>query len=251
MENIKNEIITSLEIAQLLKKQHSDVLRDLRDETTKLGEELAAKDFTLVIYKDANHENLPLYKLTKIGALIFAERYEAHTKKILIDKINDLTIDETISKTETVQDKVENEVKSEENDTFVEENEKILTRKEELKQEYENFKKEKALKFEDTYETRRILYEIEKLDIKLQIKELDIKMILDNKNQLLEKYEEIKSLTEKELAKKSFDKKKATVTKPVVVTPTENNDIEISDEIRNKLKELSKINREGDLNGNK
>ena len=31
MENIKKEIITSLEIAQLLKKQHSDVLRDLRD----------------------------------------------------------------------------------------------------------------------------------------------------------------------------------------------------------------------------
>ena len=76
-----------------------------------------------------------------------------------------------------------------------------------MKQEYENFKKEKALKFEDTYETRRILYEIEKLDIKLQIKELDIKMILDNKNQLLEKYEEIKSLTEKELAEKYKNKK--------------------------------------------
>ena len=58
-------------------------------------------------------------------------------------------------------------------------------------------------------------------------------------------------ITTGSIAKKSFDKKKATVTKPVVVTPTENNDIEISDEIRNKLKELSKINREGDLNGNK
>ena len=81
MENIKKEIITSLEIAQLLKKQHSDVLRDLRDETNKLGEELAAKDFILLIYKDANNENLPLYKLTKEGALIFSERYEAHTKK--------------------------------------------------------------------------------------------------------------------------------------------------------------------------
>ena len=51
MENIKKEIITSLEITQLLKKQHSDVLRDLRDETNKLGEELSAKDFTLLIYK--------------------------------------------------------------------------------------------------------------------------------------------------------------------------------------------------------
>lgn len=172
MENIKKEIITSLEIAQLLKKHHSDVLRDLRDETNKLGEELSAKDFTLLIYKDTNKENIPLYKLTKEGALIFAERYEAHAKKTLVDKINDLTIDETISKTETVQDKVENEVKSEGN-----------------------------------YETRRILYEIEKLDIKLQIKELDIKMILDNKNQLLAKYEEIKSLTEKELAEKYKNKK--------------------------------------------
>ena len=207
MENIKKEIITSLEIAQLLKKQHSDVLRDLRDETNKLGEELSAKDFTLLIYKDTNKENIPLYKLTKEGALIFAERYEAHAKKTLVDKINDLTIDETISKTETVQDKVENEVKSEENDTLVSEDAKILTRKEELKQEYENYKKEKALKFENTYETRRILYEIEKLDIKLQIKELDIKMILDNKNQLLAKYEEIKSLTEKELAEKYKNKK--------------------------------------------
>ena len=132
MENIKKEIITSLEIAQLLKKHHSDVLRDLRDETNKLGEELSAKDFTLLIYKDTNKENIPLYKLTKEGALIFAERYEAHAKKTLVDKINDLTIDETISKTETVQDKVENEVKSEENDTLVSEDAKILTRKEEF-----------------------------------------------------------------------------------------------------------------------
>ena len=81
MEKIKNEIITSLEIAQLLKKQHSDVLRDLRDETNKLGQELAEKDFTLLIYKDANNESLPLYKLTKEGALIFAQRYKEHTKK--------------------------------------------------------------------------------------------------------------------------------------------------------------------------
>ena len=206
MENIKKEIITSLEIAQLLKKQHSDVLRDLRDETNKLGEELSAKDFTLLIYKDTNKENIPLYKLTKEGALIFAERYEAHAKKTLVDKINDLTIDETISKTETVQDKVENEVKSEENDTLVSEDAKILTRKEEFFKSMNIANSgvilEKDMKFENTYETRRILYEIEKLDIKLQIKELDIKMILDNKNQLLAKYEEIKSLTEKELAEK-------------------------------------------------
>ena len=207
MENIKKEIITSLEIAQLLKKQHSDVLRDLRDETNKLGEELSAKDFTLLIYKDTNKENIPLYKLTKEGALIFAERYEAHAKKTLVDKINDLTKEETISKMEIVQDIADNEVKSEGNEPKVEKEVNILTRKEELKQEYENFKKEKALKFEDTYETRRILYEIEKLDIKLQIKELDIKMILDNKNQLLAKYEEIKSLTEKELAEKYKNKK--------------------------------------------
>lgn len=156
MENIKKEIITSLEIAQLLKKQHSDVLRDLRDETNKLGEELSAKDFTLLIYKDTNKENIPLYKLTKEGALIFAERYEAHAKKTLVDKINDLTIDETISKTETVQDKVENEVKSEGN-----------------------------------YETRRILYEIEKLDIKLQKMELNIKLLTLKKEKLLEKYKSV------------------------------------------------------------
>lgn len=191
MEHIKKEIITSLEIAQLLKKQHSDVLRDLRDETNKLSEELAVKDFTLVIYKDTNHENLPLYKLTKIGALQLAERYEAHIKKTLVDKINDLTKEETISKMETVQDIADNEVKSEGNEPKVENEVNILTRKEELKQEYENFKKEKALKFEDTYETRRILYEIEKLDIKLQKMELNIKLLTLKKEKLLEKYKSV------------------------------------------------------------
>ena len=196
MENIKKEIITSLEIAQLLKKQHSDVLRDLRDETNKLGEELSAKDFTLLIYKDTNKENIPLYKLTKEGALIFAERYEAHAKKTLVDKINDLTKEETISKMEIVQDIADNEVKSEGNEPKVEKEVNILTRKEELKQEYENFKKEKALKFEDTYETRRILYEIEKLDIKLQKMELNIKLLTLKKEKLLEKYKSVEKSDE-------------------------------------------------------
>lgn len=192
MENIKKEIITSLEIAQLLKKQHSDVLRDLRDETNKLGEELSAKDFTLLIYKDTNKENIPLYKLTKEGALIFAERYEAHAKKTLVDKINDLTKEETDF----------GDLLEEVNEPKVEKEVNILTRKEELKQEYENFKKEKALKFEDTYETRRILYEIEKLDIKLQKMELNIKLLTLKKEKLLEKYKSFGRLDEEICAMK-------------------------------------------------
>ena len=193
MEKIKNEIITSLEIAQLLKKQHSDVLRDLRDETNKLGQELAEKDFTLLIYKDANNESLPLYKLTKEGALIFAQRYKEHTKKTLVDKINDLTKEETISKTETVQDKVDNEVKSEEiNSKIAEDTNKEEITSLETAEKYYNLindlTKDKEESISRDQRERKLSSKIEKVDIKLQQMELNIKLLNLKKEKILEKY---------------------------------------------------------------
>ena len=213
MEKIKNEIITSLEIAQLLKKQHSDVLRDLRDETNKLGQELAEKDFTLLIYKDANNESLPLYKLTKEGALIFAQRYKEHTKKTLVDKINDLTKEETISKTETVQDKVDNEVKSEEiNSKIAEDTNKEEITSLETAEKYYNLindlTKDKEESISRDQRERKLSSKIEKVDIKLQQMEVNIKLLNLNKEKILEKYKLsgdksiLKIATDEELQKK-------------------------------------------------
>ena len=47
-----NEIVTSLEIAEIIGKEHKTILRDIRNEIKQLGDEKAENNFVLGYYKD-------------------------------------------------------------------------------------------------------------------------------------------------------------------------------------------------------
>ena len=54
--NINDEItMTSLEIANITYKNHKDVLKDIRDEINKLGNDRAERIFSLGEYTDKNN----------------------------------------------------------------------------------------------------------------------------------------------------------------------------------------------------
>ena len=66
--------MSSLEIAELTGKQHSHVMRDIRN---ILEQGVAESNFGLGSYSDANGQNRPCYFLTKKGCLILASGYDA------------------------------------------------------------------------------------------------------------------------------------------------------------------------------
>ena len=84
--------MTSRDIAQWFGKRHSDVLRDIRDEIeqAEMGEELAGRIFALCYYKDINNRERKQYRLDKKGILQIAARYDARTRMLLINKIEEL-----------------------------------------------------------------------------------------------------------------------------------------------------------------
>ena len=47
-----HEIVTSLEIAEIIGKEHKTILRDIRNEIKQLGDEKAENNFVLGYYKD-------------------------------------------------------------------------------------------------------------------------------------------------------------------------------------------------------
>lgn len=79
--------MTSIQIAEIIGKQHKDVLRDIRDESVKLeaGGIDNGRKFALVDYTDAKGESRPCYRLTREGVLQLAARYDAVTRAKLIE----------------------------------------------------------------------------------------------------------------------------------------------------------------------
>ena len=66
--NINDEItMTSLEIANITYKNHKDVLKDIRDEINKLGNDRAERIFSLAEYTDKNNQHRPMYELNSKG----------------------------------------------------------------------------------------------------------------------------------------------------------------------------------------
>ena len=80
----KVQTITSLEIAELTGKQHTDVLKAIRNmEPAWL--KVNGRNFALVDYKDAKGELRPCYSLTKTECLYIATKFndEARAKLVL------------------------------------------------------------------------------------------------------------------------------------------------------------------------
>ena len=86
----ENKGMTSLEIAEITSKRHADVMRDIRDEISKLGDEIAERIFALSEYKDSTGRKLPLYNCTPDGVMQLAARYDAVVRYKLIQKAKEI-----------------------------------------------------------------------------------------------------------------------------------------------------------------
>ena len=70
MSNLTRNTITSMEVAEMVGKEHSKLLRDIRNYVSQLAEaKIGLGDFfTEATYKDANNQNRPCFQVTKKGS---------------------------------------------------------------------------------------------------------------------------------------------------------------------------------------
>ncbi len=93
MELMKKDLImTSLEIAEITGKRHSDVMRDIREEIESIEKEglRAESIFALSEYRDSTGRKLPMYTFGREGAMQIATRYSAAIRRKLIMKLEEL-----------------------------------------------------------------------------------------------------------------------------------------------------------------
>ncbi len=83
--NIKNETITSREIAVLTGKNHKDVLKGIR-KMEKSWLEVTEGNFALSEYTDSTGRKLPEYRLTKKESLYIATKYNDVARAKLINR---------------------------------------------------------------------------------------------------------------------------------------------------------------------
>lgn len=79
--------MSSLEVAILTGKQHAHVMRDIRN---LLEQGVAASNFGLGSYKDANQQDRPCYNLTPKGCLILASGYDPVLREKIINRLEEL-----------------------------------------------------------------------------------------------------------------------------------------------------------------
>ncbi|NWO18861.1 Rha family transcriptional regulator [Leptotrichia sp. oral taxon 223] len=89
--NVKSrDTLTSLEVAQIAEKEHKNILADIRDEISKLGEERGRLIFQPTTYIDNFNRSQPMFLLNYKGVLQLGARYSAETRFKLIEKIEEL-----------------------------------------------------------------------------------------------------------------------------------------------------------------
>lgn len=81
--NMSKETMTSLEIAEVIGKNHAHVMRDIRQ---ILAQGVDQSNFGLVEYTDKKGEHRPCYELTKKGCLILASGYDAVLREKIINR---------------------------------------------------------------------------------------------------------------------------------------------------------------------
>ncbi len=84
------QTMSSLQIAELTGKRHSDVIRDIRN---LLSQDIDERNFALVEYVDAKGEKRPCYQLTKKGCLILASGYNAKLREAIINRWEELEVE--------------------------------------------------------------------------------------------------------------------------------------------------------------
>lgn len=87
--------MSSLQIAEITKKRHDAILRDIRN---LLQQGVAVHNFVESSYEDANQRNRPCYYLTKKGCLILASGYDAKLREKIIDRWEELEIEKRATK---------------------------------------------------------------------------------------------------------------------------------------------------------
>ena len=127
LTNINNRnTLTSLEVAQIAGKEHKNILADIRDEISKLGEERGRLIFQQSYYTNLQNKQQPMFLLNYKGVLQLGARYSAETRFKLIEKIEELkkpmTVEDMIilqanemksvkHRIDVVENKVDNEIR--------------------------------------------------------------------------------------------------------------------------------------------
>ena len=84
---IKNETMTSLEIAEVTGKRHDSILRDIRN---ILSQGVDAHNFVETYYTDKSNRQQKCYTLTKKGCLILASGYDVILREKIINRWEEL-----------------------------------------------------------------------------------------------------------------------------------------------------------------
>ena len=118
--------LTSLEVAEITGKDHKNILADIRDEISKLGEERGRLIFQQSYYTNLQNKQQPMFLLNYKGVLQLGARYNAETRFKLIEKIEQLqkpmTVEDMIimqanemknvkHRIDIVENKVDNEIR--------------------------------------------------------------------------------------------------------------------------------------------
>ena len=85
------QTITSLEVAELTGKQHTHIMRDIRNILSQI-DEINQSNFGLVKYTDTKGEERPMFNLTKEGCLCLVSGYDANLRMKIIDRWEELEL---------------------------------------------------------------------------------------------------------------------------------------------------------------
>lgn len=82
--------MTSLDIAEIVGKDHKNVMRDIRNEIESLGTKTGELIFEPTSYTDKSNREKPCYEFGKDGAMQLALKYDAKTRYKVIKRIEEL-----------------------------------------------------------------------------------------------------------------------------------------------------------------
>ncbi|WP_413480738.1 Rha family transcriptional regulator [Carnobacterium maltaromaticum] len=75
MSKLLERTLTSMEVAEMVGKEHKDVLRDIRNIITQLGESKVAQSYFIhSFYRNSQNKDLPCFDVTKKGCELYGTR---------------------------------------------------------------------------------------------------------------------------------------------------------------------------------